>query len=387
MVGIIIIIGVLENYYHQNNLKKIELKIHVNGTRGKSSITRLIAGALREAGYKTMAKTTGTQPRLIDTKGQETPIKRWGIPRVIEQMRMISKISKEKVDAAVIECMAISPEMQWVTENKMIKSDIGVISNVRLDHTDKMGKSLAEIADTLALSIPENGQLITAEQNHFHFFKEKADAKNTVSHLVSPDIVKDDYLEDFDNPVYKENIACALQVTRLLDIDDKTAIRGMQKAEPDPGTLRFFKYSQNGKNIFLINAFAANDYESTLKTWQKWQEWYEFDKYKNIPIIGVFNNRSDRSFRLKQLAGLRQDINFKKLIIMDNRLFNLNKFFLNNFEIEVDIKRKSKSTKEFLDELITKHNNDLILFGFGNTKYQGYKMIEFFSKNGVEITC
>jgi hypothetical protein len=72
---------------------------------------------------------------------------------------------------------------------------------------------------------------------------------------------------------------------------------------------------------------------------------------------------------------------------MDNRLFNLNKFFLNNFEVDVDLKDKSKSTKEFLDELITKHNNDLILFGFGNTKYQGYDMIEFFSENGVEIKC
>jgi hypothetical protein len=36
----------------------IPVRIHVNGIRGKSSVTRLIAAALREAGIRTVAKTT-----------------------------------------------------------------------------------------------------------------------------------------------------------------------------------------------------------------------------------------------------------------------------------------------------------------------------------------
>jgi len=387
MVGIIIIIGIIENYYHKKNLQKIGLVIHVNGTRGKSSITRLIAGSLREAGYKTATKTTGTQPRLIKTNGKEEHIKRWGIPRVVEQMRIISKISKENPDAAVLECMAISPEMQWISENKMLKSDIGIISNVRLDHTDKMGESIDDIAKTLSLSIPKEGKLITADQKYFKLFKKKAEQKKSTAYFANLKIVKEDYITDFNYPVYKENIACALQVSRLLDIDDKIAIRGMQKANPDPGTLRFFKYKFKKNNIYLINAFAANDYISTLKTWKKWQEWYDFNDYKYIPIIGLFNNRSDRSFRLKQLSDIKKDINFKELIIMDNRIFNLNKIFLNNYNVDINIKRKSKSNKDFIIELSKKYKEDIILFGFGNTKHQGYDMIKFFSGNGVEIKC
>ena len=387
MVGLIIIVGIVENYIHNNNLKNIDLKIHVNGTRGKSSITRLIAGALREAGYKTIAKTTGTQPRLIDENGDEETINRWGIPRIVEQMKIISKISQRKPDALVMECMAISPEMQWITENKMIKSNIGIISNVRLDHTDKMGASLEEIAETLSLSIPTEGELITSDQDFYQYFKNIANTKNTNIHLGKPEDVNDDYLKKFKYPVYKENIACALQVSRYLNIDDKIAIKGMQKAKPDPGTLRFFRYSINNKNIYLINAFAANDYISTLKTWNKWKEWYQFNDYKHLPIIGLYNNRSDRSFRLKQLAKLRNNINFKELIIMNNKLFYINKFFLNNFNIEVNIKKKSQNNATLLKDLITKYNSDIILFGLGNTKYQGMDMINFFSKNGVEITC
>src|SRR6056297_356082 len=299
MIGIIIIIGIIENYHHKNNLKKIKWKIHVNGIRGKSSITRLIAGALREAGYKTFAKTTGTQPRLIDENGREETIKRWGIPRIIEQMRIIGKIAEKEPDAVVMECMAISPEMQWVTENKMIQSNIGVISNVRLDHTDKMGENLEEIADTLSLSIPSKGELITADQKFYKFFQEKAAELNTKIHLAEIEEIDKSFFSDFNFPVYEENIACALKVTRLLDIDDRVAIKGMQKAEPDPGALRFFKYERNTQNIYLINAFAANDYESTFKTWNKWKEWYRYENYKELPIIGIFNNRSDRSFRIK----------------------------------------------------------------------------------------
>lgn len=387
MVGIIIIVGIIENYIHEDNLKNIDLKIHVNGTRGKSSITRLIAGSLREAGYKTIAKTTGTQPRLIDENGDEETINRWGIPRIVEQMKIISKISKKEPDVVVMECMAISPEMQWITENKMIKSDIGIISNVRLDHTDKMGDTLEEIAETLALSIPAEGELVTADQDFYQYFKTTANEKNTTTQLANADEISDDNLKNFDYPVYKENIACALQVSRHLNIEDEIAIRGMQKAKPDPGTLRFFQYSINNKNVYLINAFAANDYISTLKTWNKWKEWYEFNEYKNLPIIGVYNNRSDRSFRLKQLAKLRKNINFEELIIMNNKLFYINKFFLNNFNIEVNIKKKSQDNANLFKDLMTKYNSDIILFGFGNTKYQGMDMINFFSENGVEITC
>jgi len=52
----VIIFSVYEYYSHYTNRKKIPLTIHVNGTRGKSSVTRLIAAGLREGGKRTIAK-------------------------------------------------------------------------------------------------------------------------------------------------------------------------------------------------------------------------------------------------------------------------------------------------------------------------------------------
>jgi hypothetical protein len=62
---VLVFLGVQEAFFHKRNIAKIPIRIHVNGTRGKSSVVRLIAGALREQGIPTCAKTTGTLARFI----------------------------------------------------------------------------------------------------------------------------------------------------------------------------------------------------------------------------------------------------------------------------------------------------------------------------------
>ena len=54
--------GVWEVWRHERNLERIPVRVHVNGLRGKSSVTRLIADALRAGGRRIFAKTTGRHP-------------------------------------------------------------------------------------------------------------------------------------------------------------------------------------------------------------------------------------------------------------------------------------------------------------------------------------
>ena len=49
-------LGILESLWHQRFLHSIPLRIHVNGTRGKSGVTRLIAAGLRAGGLRTCAR-------------------------------------------------------------------------------------------------------------------------------------------------------------------------------------------------------------------------------------------------------------------------------------------------------------------------------------------
>src|ERR1043165_5680056 len=56
---------------HRRALRTIQVRIHVAGTRGKSTTTRLIAAALRAGGRRVVAKTTGAEPRLLLPDGSE----------------------------------------------------------------------------------------------------------------------------------------------------------------------------------------------------------------------------------------------------------------------------------------------------------------------------
>ncbi len=95
LIIFVLILGVYEQIKHNKNLNLINLRINVNGTRGKSTATRLITGILKEAGVKVVGKTTGTSARIIYWNKEEEPIKRGRLgPNIIEQKNGHQKSSK-----------------------------------------------------------------------------------------------------------------------------------------------------------------------------------------------------------------------------------------------------------------------------------------------------
>ena len=72
-----------EKRTHDRRLAHIEIRIQVNGIRGKSTVTRLLTGILQEAGYQTIGKTTGSAAKIIFPDGNEVPILRRGAPTEI----------------------------------------------------------------------------------------------------------------------------------------------------------------------------------------------------------------------------------------------------------------------------------------------------------------
>src|SRR5260221_12187209 len=85
---------------HRRNLRAIPVRIHVAGTRGKSTTTRLIAAGLRAGGLRVVAKTTGTEPRLIRPDGSEAAWPRRRPPSVREQTRVFAEAMRDHADAA-----------------------------------------------------------------------------------------------------------------------------------------------------------------------------------------------------------------------------------------------------------------------------------------------
>ena len=80
-----------ENRRAIKDRRAIKHVVYVNGTRGKSSTTRLIDGGLRAAGLRVFCKTTGTLPMTINTDGVEQLIHRRGAANIREQLQILHK--------------------------------------------------------------------------------------------------------------------------------------------------------------------------------------------------------------------------------------------------------------------------------------------------------
>ncbi len=304
ILGVLAIIllagGLIEFRYHHNTLSVIPLRIHVNGTRGKSSVTRLIAAGLREGGKRTFAKTTGTAPRVIDSKGMDRIIHRLRRPSIGEQIRLLNYFAKEEPDAVVMECMAVQPQYQWISEHQMVRSHIGVITNVRPDHLEKMGPTKEDVAYSLCNTVPVKGTLVTAEDQLSEILEDAAENNGTRIFFSDEMSVSRQELDSFSYLEHPQNIAVALDVCRQVGIDRETALRGMQNVQPDLGALVVWKLVQDKRTIEFVNGMAANDPVSTLQIWN-----FVIDRYPAEGGICIFfNARDDRPVRTRQMLEL-----------------------------------------------------------------------------------
>ena len=57
-----------------------------------------------------------------------------------------------------MECMAVRPDLQKICEEHIMHSTIGVITNIRPDHLDVMGPTVADVAVALSSTVPAAGR-------------------------------------------------------------------------------------------------------------------------------------------------------------------------------------------------------------------------------------
>lgn len=382
---IIFLFGFLEFSLNKKNRKQIPLLIHVNGTRGKSTTTRLIAAGLTGCGYRVMGKTTGTLPILIDENGKERLISRRGVPKIKEQIWVLRQAVLAKVHALVLECMAISPEMQWVLEEKILKADMVLITNVYRDHMEVMGPELQDAARVLSYTIPQGGICITHEGPLVSFFSEEARKKNASFYAVSSDDVTEEMVHSFSYPVFKENIAMALQVADVLNLSFHQFFQGMTRAQPDRGVEGPFSLSLGEQTIYLVNAFAANDSSSTFMMW----EHLFSSHFSKLPVIGLFNCRVDRPLRTDELVSLVEEkllSRMEYLYVFGAKPPSVQSLTWRNQE-KIFYSGRISTAEVFLKGIFEKIEGDAVLFGFGNTKGGGEMILNYFRQIGKRKVC
>tara|TARA_Y100001934_G_scaffold252612_1_gene316800 strand:+ start:746 stop:1927 length:1182 start_codon:yes stop_codon:yes gene_type:complete len=352
--------AVWEYFRHQNFIKKIPVRIHINGTRGKSSVTRLIGAGLRAGGYRTVTKVTGTFPRLIMSDGTESAIFRKEKANILEQLNVIKFAARQNTDVLILECMALRPNYQRICEHQMVKATHGVITNIRLDHLDVMGPTLDEVAYALCGTIPKNTMLFTSEDRCFNFMKKIAKKRKTNVFQSLGDEVSDEEMQGFRYIEHKANVDLALEICASLGVNRDVALAEMKTTIPDEGVLTKSIIHEKGKVIYFYNGFAANDPESTLMIWNTIQSAHQDVKEKII----LLNTRKDRQDRARQLVEtIASEMDFDKIALIGESC-------------------------ELVEEMALKNKiayNKIIMIGWPSTQVQYQKLFEATVENSVVL--
>lgn len=381
----VLVVGLLllEGLRHGQALARIPIRVHVNGTRGKSSVTRLVAAGLRAGGRRTAAKTTGTLARMIFPDGREYPVFRPSRANVLEQVRIVRRAAGLDAEILVIECMAVQPPLQALCEEKFVRATHGVITNARPDHLDVMGPGERDVALALAATTPVSGVMFTAEAKHLDVFREAAEDRGTKLVSVSPEEVEalePSALAGFSYLEHAENVALALTVCEALGVDRKTALEGMWAAQPDPGVLTAHRLEFFGRNLVFVNAFAANDPDSTELIWRRVSE--QFSAERRVALVNCRADRPDRSRQLGEACVGWGEADHYLLIGTGTYIFAKAAIRAGLDPARIGY-AEDRRVEEVFELILEQSGASALVIGIANIGGQGLELVRFFKNRSV----
>jgi len=389
VTGLFVVLFVIyllaERFILSQNVRRIPLRICVAGTRGKSSVTRLIAASLREAGFAVLAKTTGSRPVVIFPDGEEEEIRRRGSPSILEGKNILKKGVELQAQALVLELMSIHPERGYYESVQMFKPHVLVIINVRLDHLAQMGTSKEGIARSFASSIPEDATVFIPQQEFFPVFKEVADRMNSTIIQIPGDSFSEYFRSKNDLPSFEleENIRLALTVAEFLGMDKKVALRGMAKARPDFGSLKIWTADLGSppQSWYLVSSFAANDPESTQLVLSRFLKKKPFSGKKMIGLLDLRRDRGDRT--LQWLEALKEGAfpEIRRFFFIGDHAHALKSRLKLPGKAELFVS-KPRAPQKIMEEIAETVKEESVLIGMGNMGGAGKELVGYWENIG-----
>lgn len=286
--------------------RRIPLRIAVTGSRGKSTVTRLIAAALRADGRTVVAKTTGSRPVLIRPDGGEFVIPRPGPPSILEQKGVLRAAVRAGAEALVAEMMSIGPESLRAEAGKILRPSLLVVTNARLDHRREMGRTREEIAATLTQAFVPGTPVVLLEEEMLAAFAEGAARTACRLTVVPADPAAARGLAPgagaFDFPA---NIRLAAATARLCGVEADRIAAGLAAAKPDFGGLKAWRLrpSHVPGEACAVSLFAANEPESTGQAIEALIRTRPELPSRRVAILALRADRDDRTRQWLEAAG------------------------------------------------------------------------------------
>lgn len=227
--------------------------IHVAGTNGKGSVCTILDSILREAGYKTGLYTSphiwdyterirvcGVEISKEDFASYVEQIMGCGIHLTefeILTVMMFLYFEAKGVDIAILET-GLGGRLD--ATNVIKKNLCSIITQIDLDHTERLGDTKEKIAYEKAGIIKQACPVITSMG--YEAIKDKADEMDSMFILATP-FVKPEFVEalTLKGNHQVENLALAVNAINYLfkDIDDATIIAGLRKVK-NPCRFQYF---------------------------------------------------------------------------------------------------------------------------------------------------
>ena len=351
----------------QRRRKQISVRIAVTGTRGKSSVVRSLAAVCRHAGQKVFGKTTGSEALYHLPDGGIRPVRRRGLPSIIEQEKTVRFAAAADADTLIAEIMSIHPENHAVESRMILRPHIIVITNIRHDHTDAMGNSRDDIAAVLAGTIPHKAVVFIPEQEMCDPILQTVKQRDCRLIPVPFSGEKTDPGRQPEGQ-YEFNRDLVYAVARHLGIEESQITAGIAAMGRNPDEEEIRVITGRGKKIYVINAFAANDPESTFMVLERVKSRLSAASGN---ITGLLSLRGDRAERTAQwldiLAGGRKNP-FQSLYVTGRhaRIFPRR---IPGCRV-LGVKDPGLTT----DRLLTDVEDGGIVFGFGNMAGAGEQL-------------
>ncbi|MFK7991391.1 MAG: poly-gamma-glutamate synthase PgsB [Sandaracinaceae bacterium] len=381
----LVVVGwlVVELVRHRRALNRIPVRIHVNGTRGKSSVARLLAAGLRPSGKRVLAKTTGTLARVILPNQRELSVYRPLGANIREQVRIVGFAAEVGAEILVIECMALQPVLQWLSERMFVRASHGVITNARPDHLDVMGPTGVDVAKALCGMMPVKATCFTAERDHLNLIQTAAEDRGSALVTVGPEdvgAITDADMAGFGYHEHRENVALALSVCASLGVDREQALEGMWGGQADPGALTFDEIEFFGRRIVFVNAFAANDPVSSQQIWEMC-----IARYPEHRALAVFNCRSDRADRSRQLGACLPAWTPPDgvLTVGNGTVFFARAASKAGFDVSTLENAEGLDARDVFERLIELSDEATLMVGLGNIGGLGLGLVRLFRNRSV----
>lgn len=269
-----------------NPQNKIKI-IHIAGTNGKGSVSSVLANILKSAGYKTGLYTS---PHLVEyterIKINNIDILEQDFANYIDEVCKIADSNgidltefeiltvcaflyfyRNKTDIAIIETgLGGRFDATNTSKNKLLS----VITSISLDHTDRLGNTIEEIAYEKAGIIEKDSNVIISNENlGFNKIKEVALSQNATIHVASNNVKT-----SFENG--KNYIVSG-------DIKYEFSLLGLYQNQNMSLVLKAIDFLN--ENNFRINEDAIKLGFKTVN----WPARLEYKKEKNLLIDGAHN--------------------------------------------------------------------------------------------------